>query len=136
MCYSRIFQFFGQNLHTNLQEIVQTSLGSDGINVLNGQGLQFTISGLFCNTHMNWHYREDSWPHISDSGSADIGVSGVSVVVNIHGFQSNQRPQVTVLSDGVNIGDLSIHLHGGASWLYQIFVNIFKGQIKDSIQKA
>jgi LBP / BPI / CETP family, C-terminal domain len=38
--------------------------------------------------------------------------------------------------DSFNIGNLDIHLHGGASWLYGIFVNLFKGDIEKAIDKA
>jgi hypothetical protein len=41
------------------------------------------MSGVGARCTLNWHYRKDSWPHISDSGSADIDVSGASASVKI-----------------------------------------------------
>jgi len=49
---------------------------------------------------------------------------------------TNGRPVLTVASDSVSVNELNIHLHGGASWLYQIFVNIFSHDIKNAIAKA
>lgn len=112
------------------------NLGNDAISILQGQGISVSISNLACSATLNWHYRENSWPHVSDSGSADIDVSGVTASVNMAGTNSGGHPQVSVISDSVNVGDLDIHLHGGASWLYGIFVSVFKGQIKDAINKA
>jgi len=43
---------------------------------------------------------------------------------------------VNTIGDSVSVGNLNIHLHGGASWLYQIFVNVFSGQIKNAIGNA
>jgi len=63
-------------------------------------------------------------------------VSGTTATAAIQVTVSNGRPVVAVVTDSVNIGNLDIHLHGGASWLYGIFVKIFSGQIKDAINKA
>jgi len=84
---------------------------------------------------LDWHYRKKSWPHVSDHGSADVDVS-LSAAVEIQITTSNGRPVLNVLQDSVNIGELKIHLHGGASWLYQLFINIFSGDIKKAITKA
>ena len=29
--------------------------------------------------HLDWSYEENSWPHVSDSGSADVAVSKTEV---------------------------------------------------------
>jgi len=95
------------------------------------------MSGISASVTANWHYRERAWPHISDSGSADISIASTTVVIDI-GFSVNGNggPTCKVIAGGLNIGDFKITLHGGASWLYSIFVNIFKGQIKDAIANA
>jgi lipopolysaccharide-binding protein len=48
----------------------------------------------------------------------------------------NSRPHVTVTSDGFNIGDLHIKLHGGASWLYNLFISALRKHIEKAINEA
>eukprot|EP00697_Spironema_sp_BW2_P012238 gnl/Spiro4/2840_TR1392_c0_g3_i1.p1 gnl/Spiro4/2840_TR1392_c0_g3~~gnl/Spiro4/2840_TR1392_c0_g3_i1.p1 ORF type:complete len:375 (+),score=115.45 gnl/Spiro4/2840_TR1392_c0_g3_i1:222-1346(+) len=89
------------------------------------------------NGHLDWHYRENSWPHVSDSGSADLSVSGASIAVQLTvGVDSTGRPTVQVASAMVNLGNLSINLHGGASWLYNLFVSLFNSKIEDAAERA
>jgi hypothetical protein len=46
----------------------------------------------------NWHYREDSWPHVSDSGTVDISVNDFSITATIDcvADPKTHAPQVCV----------------------------------------
>ena len=93
-----------------------------------------TANGLSISLHLNWHYKEHSFPHISDSGSADASTKGSSFQVSTVLSNSNGKPAVGGTTCSVNLNDFDIDLHGGASWLYQLFVNIFSSNIKHSVQ--
>jgi len=111
------------------------AIGSSSVTLLPNQGLTLALTGVSCHVGLDWKYKKKSWPHISDHGSADVDVA-LSAAVQLQVTESNGRPVLNVLQDAVSIGELKIHLHGGASWLYQIFINIFSHQIKDAISKA
>jgi len=85
---------------------------------------------------MDWSYRVVIWPHPSDHGTADCSASGVNVNLALE-IETTSKGQlaVKVTSSGAHIGNLDIHLHGGASWLYQIFIDIFGPLIKLAVQK-
>jgi len=104
---------------------------------ISSNGFEITADNVAASMTMNWHYEEAAWPHISDSGSADISVSSTTLAVgaDLSGL-SNGRPTFSVSSDSVSIGNLDITLHGGASWLYQLFVDAFSSDIKSSAESA
>jgi lipopolysaccharide-binding protein len=100
--------------------------------------LTINIDSASTNVNLRWHYREKAWPHISDGGSADCAISmslSVSAGVVIDPAQKSTL-KFSVRGFRVNINRFNIDLHGGASWLYQIFVNLFSGQIKSAVQSA
>jgi len=99
------------------------------------QGVQINIIYVDITISMDWSYREVHWPHISDHGSADIS-SSTSAGVDTQVTTQNFRPQLLVLNDIVIIGKLDITLHGGASWLYQLFIDLFSGLIKTAVTNA
>eukprot|EP01116_Phalansterium_solitarium_P018699 TRINITY_DN5049_c0_g1_i1.p1 TRINITY_DN5049_c0_g1~~TRINITY_DN5049_c0_g1_i1.p1 ORF type:complete len:515 (-),score=215.13 TRINITY_DN5049_c0_g1_i1:375-1880(-) len=113
-----------------------TNLGNDAITIVPGTGLQLTLSNVGASAHLNWHYKMEDFPHTSDGGSADIAVSQTSATATISVVNQNGLPFVNCPSATVNVGHLDINLHGGASWLYQLFVNAFTGSIESSIASA
>lgn len=117
-------------------QLTGTNLGTSAIAIVPGSGLALTLSGVGASVHLNWHYKMKDWPHTSDGGSADVKVSSTSASASIAVTDQGGLPYVTCTNAAVNVGHLDIDLHGGASWLYQIFVNVFSGQIQDSIQDA
>eukprot|EP00050_Salpingoeca_kvevrii_P006009 m.286929 g.286929 ORF g.286929 m.286929 type:complete len:601 (-) comp11670_c0_seq1:2389-4191(-) len=109
------------------------SIGSSSLDIESGL-VHVSITNLAAKFSAHWHYREDSFPHISDSGSADVSASGVSASVGaLIGVSANHEPTIKVGSCSGSIGDLSIKFHGGASWLYNLFSSDIAGEIKKSI---
>jgi len=86
---------------------------------------------------MNWRYETDVWPHVSDSGSADVTIDSTTISISASITPtSDGRATIAILSDSVSIGNLDIELHGGASWLYQIFVDVFNSDLKSAVASA
>jgi len=99
------------------------------------KGLVVTASGISLHVTANWHYREHSWPHISDSGSCDVSVSSVSLTVSVEvGVDPKGHPTLSSSGCSFDIGHLDIHFHGGASWLYNLFSSTISDQLKSSLQ--
>ena len=100
------------------------STGAGGLTV-SATGISLSGGGA------HWHYK--AWV-VSDSGSADISVSGTSLHVSVK-IGRDTRGHATLSSTGCqfHIGSLDIHFHGGASWLYNLFDSTISGAIKDSL---
>lgn len=102
-------------------------------------GLHINAPSSRLRAKLKWKYRKRSWPHVSDSGTADLDVTiSTDVVISITANPSDPQfgLEVTISKFFTSIDKLGIKLHGGASWLYRIFVDVFSSKIKSSVQKA
>lgn len=97
-----------------------------------GVGVAIDSLGLNC----NWHYRKVHWPHIADGGSADIGFASTAIVSIVQLFNQKGHAGVNAVLCQIDIGSFSLHLHGGASWLYNLFIGALKGKIESAITNA
>ncbi|KAL0214777.1 hypothetical protein P9112_006961 [Eukaryota sp. TZLM1-RC] len=99
-----------------------------------GKGLELAISDVSCKLHMKWKWKRSP---LSDSGKADVKVSGMSMTVSLD-IEPTSSGGVTghLRNPHAHIHKLKIKLHGGASWLYKIFVDIFSHQIKKAAKKS
>jgi lipopolysaccharide-binding protein len=85
---------------------------------------------------MHWQYKENSWPHVSDSGTADI-TAAITVALVLQGaVGANGQPACTVVSCASSVDNIDVTFHGGASWLYNLFISIVRGVIKENLQNA
>jgi len=90
-----------------------------------------SLSGLSVHLEFNWHYKAK---FASDHGSGEAHTSGASTKVSA-GLSKDDKgaPVVTIDDTGFDCGDLSIKLHGGASWLYNVLISAFKGKIRSAV---
>ncbi|KAF0980344.1 hypothetical protein FDP41_013558 [Naegleria fowleri] len=103
---------------------------------VNPQGLGVTISSATAHMNCNWHYRENSWPHISDSGSADADIT-IAITFNVQVvIQDSTHFNIVLSGFNARFTNFNLSLHGGASWLYNIFLNNFKNSIEQAAQNA
>ncbi|CAI8057853.1 Lipopolysaccharide-binding protein [Geodia barretti] len=98
-------------------------------------GLSAQASGISIYVTADWHYREDSWPHISDSGSLDVSGSSISLEVGVvMGADSKGHATLSSTTCSFNIGNLDVHFSGGAAWLYNLFSDDIADSLKDSLR--
>jgi len=57
----------------------------------------------------------------SDSGTVQLTFSSVDVGVEVQASEVGSKGYLTLVTDGLDLGDCSISLSGGASWLYDLF---------------
>jgi lipopolysaccharide-binding protein len=118
-----------KNIHLSNMKIPTSSIKTGG------NGLTIYASGISIDGHADWHYKEHSWPHISDSGSLDMSVRGVTLSVSaIVNKDSTGHPTLKSTSCSINIGSLDVTFHGGASWLYNLFADNIADSVKHGIQ--
>ena len=97
-------------------------------------GITVSASGLSLSGGANWHYKTHVIFPVSDSGSADISVSGTSLSVTVKiGRDAKGHATLSSSACKFNIGSLDIHFHGGASWLYNLFDSQIASAIKGSL---
>ncbi|XP_040905562.1 lipopolysaccharide-binding protein [Toxotes jaculatrix] len=72
---------------------------------------------------------------IHDGGTFDMAMFSVNVISVVElGKDTNGHLSVSSVSCDAQVGDVDIEFHGGASWLFQPFVDFFKGHISSIIQ--
>ncbi|KAG9392547.1 LBP / BPI / CETP family N-terminal domain [Carpediemonas membranifera] len=72
-----------------------------------------------------------SFPHVHEAGTGSGSLKGatLTVRVNIHPDPVTLIPTETVTSCLMSVKDMNVSLHGGASWLIDMFVAIFKSTV-------
>jgi len=114
-------------------KLTALTLPTSNISLHAPENVNLIVTNVAAHITLSWSYREASWPHISDSGSADISVSGTSISVTLTTGEKGGHPTAVSSACSVKIGGFDISLHGGASWLYDLFIGLFSGQLKDTV---
>ncbi|KAJ1380409.1 Lipid-binding serum glycoprotein, C-terminal [Sesbania bispinosa] len=123
-----------------LSEITIKDIQINSSSVKTGEsGIVLVVSGATANLSMRWRYSCSTWLipiGISDSGTASVKVKGMQVglTVNLRNLEGTLK--LTLLDYGCYVGDLSIKLDGGASWLYQLLVDAFEVNIASAVEEA
>lgn len=126
------------DLNVTDMKITTLDAGTIDIKFVSPYSIKVTMSGASAGATLNWRYRQHIWPHTSDSGSGTITAKKVSATINldIRTNATDGRPIISTSKVKFKIGKLKIKLHGGASWLYNIFIGVLKPFITSSIDKA
>jgi len=92
-----------------------------------------TLTGVAMHLHLKWHYKAKLG--VSDHGHAEVHTHGASIVLggNITRDPKTGEPFVNIDDTGFDCGELSVKLHGGASWLYNLFMKTFEHQLRSEI---
>lgn len=100
-------------------------------------GISVSVTGLDLDITLDWHYRESSWPHIADSGSGEGSTTSASALVYFNvGSDSTGHPTAKISTCSLDMSSLSIKLHGGASWLYDIVIDLFHKKIVQALDSG
>ncbi|XP_010688946.2 putative BPI/LBP family protein At1g04970 isoform X2 [Beta vulgaris subsp. vulgaris] len=103
-------------------------------------GVAFIVSGATANMSLDWYYSYAAgwlFPfQFSDHGVASIQVQGMQVGLTLYLEIQEGRLKLSLIECGCFVGDLSIELDGGASWLYQGIVDVFAEKIESAVEEA
>ncbi|KAK6934517.1 Lipid-binding serum glycoprotein, C-terminal [Dillenia turbinata] len=128
------------NVHMNLTNITIYEVSVSSSSVKTGvRGLDIVALNATANINMNWRYSYRTWlvpVEITDKGNASVQVEGMQLglIVGLKNQQGTLR--LSVVECNCRVGDISIDLDGGASWLYQTVVDAFEGKLKSAVQDA
>ncbi|XP_043946262.1 bactericidal permeability-increasing protein-like isoform X2 [Protopterus annectens] len=113
--------------------ILEFQLPQSAVTFFPGTGIKLSISNAYIKINGDWRVKV---LFISDSGSFDISVSGLSISAVIWVKKDDTgRPAVGSAGCSSSIGDLSIKFHGGTSWLYNLFTGALEGPIRNSLNE-
>ena len=107
-----------------LEQISSFTKPSSNVAVNSGQGLTMSLSEGGVSANGNWRYKyKRGFIKLRDSGSFTASASGISISVTVTlGANADGAPTISATDCHCTINDVSFRLHGGASWLYNIFL--------------
>ncbi|KAK1439783.1 hypothetical protein QVD17_05603 [Tagetes erecta] len=119
------------NIHQLNVGVSKVIPGSDGVAI--------SGSDVACDLDMRWHYSYGSsiFPiSISDSGTSNIQVHGMEMMVRVGLDTRKGYVKLSTNECNCHIDDITIHLDGGASWLYQAILDAFKEEIVSTVENT
>ncbi|PRP76688.1 bactericidal permeability-increasing protein-like [Planoprotostelium fungivorum] len=96
------------------------------------RGLSVKIESFKTDATSHWHYRRNSWPHISGTGEAQIHVEA-SVEVFLQLKAKDEHLQAQVVSTNVHISKLDIHVSGKGSGFYNFILKLIHKSLSNDI---
>ncbi|XP_069549914.1 bactericidal permeability-increasing protein [Brachyistius frenatus] len=98
----------------------------------NNTGFKASMSGLSVALNGGWMTH---FGIIDDGGQFDMAIFSMDVTSVVElGRDPDGHLSVSSVSCDAQVGDVDIQFHGGASWIFQPFVDHFKGHIRSEIQ--
>ena len=86
--------------------------------------------------HGDWRIKYRVVFPVHDHGSFDASASGASISVSVTlGATAAGEPTIRTTGCTCHINDVSVRLHGGASWLYNLFIGAVKRPLRDNLQR-
>jgi len=99
-------------------------------------GLTWSLSGAGISLHGDWRLKYRVIFPVSDHGSFVASASGASISVSVTlGATAAGEPTISTTRCTCHIDRLRIHLYGGASWLYNLFMGFVEGSLRDNLQQ-
>ena len=121
-----------------VREFVLTSfhVSSSSIELVSPNSLVVSFSGVDIRVEMRWRYHLRRF-HTSDSGRGEAKTEGSNVgIVFVLGTDAQGRPTATISDCWVGISHFHMRLHNHLTWLYDALIDLFRGQIVRSIERA
>ena len=107
---------------------------STAVAVNPGRGLTWSLSGAGVSLHGDWRVKYKHF--IRDHGSFDASASGASISVSVTlGKSATGEPTIRTTGCTCHIDHVNIRLHGGASWLYNLFMGSVERSLRNNLQR-
>lgn len=119
------------------EQITGATKPSSNIAVSPG-GIAWTLNNVAISLTGNWRYEKKVlFVKIRDSGSLKGSVSGasISVSVRLDGLDPTGHPTIVSTGCSCSISSMSVNLSGGASWLYELLIGLFKKIIRSKLEE-
>eukprot|EP00768_Dysnectes_brevis_P001913 gnl/Dysnectes_brevis/1561_a1771_1775.p1 GENE.gnl/Dysnectes_brevis/1561_a1771_1775~~gnl/Dysnectes_brevis/1561_a1771_1775.p1 ORF type:complete len:519 (+),score=94.63 gnl/Dysnectes_brevis/1561_a1771_1775:66-1559(+) len=92
-----------------------------------------TVADAAGEIDFNWSYTQGEWPYIHDEGWGSATLDDLSIMISGSSTLNEDCAmlQVSLLPIQLSVEDLDITLHGGASWLYDLVLELLTDVIVD-----
>ncbi|CAK8677703.1 unnamed protein product [Clavelina lepadiformis] len=117
-------------------KIIGFNFGTTNIATSPPNRLPLSLYGGFIDVVGNWATKLKVIFTIKDHGRFEAKANGINIDLTVmFNVDSQGKPQVSAGNCRVDIGGFSVKVHGGASWLYNLILDLAKSSIKRSLQK-
>lgn len=100
-----------------------------------GSGVTVHFRNAAISARGNWRYSLRTLFRIRDSGSVTATTNGISISLSVAiSADTSGKPTLHASACSCNISNLRIETRGGASWLYNLLLKMFKGKIESSLE--
>ncbi|KAG7318883.1 hypothetical protein KOW79_017357 [Hemibagrus wyckioides] len=112
--------------------IQEVDLLSSSVGLVPGTGVSLSINNAYIGLNGNWKVE---YLFVDDDGWFSLYIGGLSVSATIGVNNDGQgRPSVYAAHCTASIGRVEITLHGGLSWLYQLFDSYINSAVLNALQ--
>ena len=109
---------------------------SSTVTINAGKGVTWNLSGADISIHGDWRLIFRVILRVRDDGSFDASVSNVSISVSVTlGATPAGEPTISSTGCTCHIDRLEICLRGGASWLYNIFLESVEKHLRNNLER-
>ncbi|MED6124550.1 hypothetical protein PIB30_059952 [Stylosanthes scabra] len=124
------------NAKVVLSEITIKDIQVNSSSVVSGEsGIFLLVSGATADLTMNWRlHLVTVLSRIETLGAYSVEGMQVGLTVDLRNEEGTLK--LILLDYGCYVTDLSIKLEGGASWLYQVLVDAFQGNIASAVEQG
>ncbi|XP_078092225.1 bactericidal permeability-increasing protein-like [Mustelus asterias] len=102
-------------------------LPNSDIGFIPNSGVKFSMDKAHIDIGGKWHV---TFGLIKDGGTFELNINDLSAAFVVNVSQDNARPVLSNEDCGARLNSFELHLHGGGSWFY----NMFLAQVKDKIR--
>eukprot|EP01100_Stratorugosa_tubuloviscum_P007197 TRINITY_DN300_c4_g1_i2.p1 TRINITY_DN300_c4_g1~~TRINITY_DN300_c4_g1_i2.p1 ORF type:complete len:692 (-),score=289.78 TRINITY_DN300_c4_g1_i2:245-2320(-) len=126
------------NVDWTISNLKFTNLNFDqnSLKIVAGDGLIFQVSNGGGKMVCDWKVKQENWPHASDSGSATITISKLSLTLKTGVHSENERIAIQILDLNLDLGHLDIDVDTFLGWVIDLFLEIFNGVIKSVVENV
>jgi lipopolysaccharide-binding protein len=117
-------------------QVIDFNKPSSSVSVLPSSGLKWQLSNAGISIRGDWHIKYRFIFPIKSSGWFEGRVSGSSISVSVTlGTTPSGQPTIRSTNCQCSISLIKIKLHGGGSWLYNLFMGSVQKTITNQLQK-
>eukprot|EP01080_Neovahlkampfia_damariscottae_P012077 gene12077-5570_t len=120
---------------TNLK-IAAYEEGNPKVKIVKDSSILFTSNQVQYVITFNWWFRQKNWPNIQDGGHGHFHLWNCDILTNIQ-VKRTEEGKINFFISNLrhSIGNIGIQLSGGASWIYNIFLFIFRERIRAMVEE-
>ncbi|MCI4390341.1 hypothetical protein PGIGA_G00121620 [Pangasianodon gigas] len=113
-------------------QIQDVELPTSAVSLVPGTGVSLSITNAYISVRGKWHVE---YLFIDDDGWFDLAIRGLSITATIAvNNDGSGHPMVSTAYCTSSIGQVDITLHGGLSWLYQLFDGYINSALLDALR--